>query len=679
MEKILDKIINYGLKLLVFLLPLWFLPLTFYPVGINKQMLLAIFVFLLLISWLIKIIIKGRVGFIWNKLSIAVLFFLLTISVSAAFSSSKIQSFWGMNFEPDTLFNFILYILLFFLFANLIKKEKVLSIISVFLLSSGILALLFLIQIIKPIFPWDFAKTFDFNPIGSVQALAVFLGGAFSVLIATINDNLIFKKRLISGLLGFLLFLAIFLINYFVVWLGIAFVMAILIFKRLKNISIVPQPKHLTNPLRPLFLPVSIFILAMFFVFLKLPIGNIVNLPSEISPNYKATIDIAVKTLQSGPKNFIFGSGPATFGYQYSLHRGAGPNLTDFWQIRFGQGAAVLPTFFTTLGLLGILAILLMIGVFFWQGLRTLIRGDKNTNKAQTSIAIFVGGFYFFLLWFVYSINLSLMFAGFLMMGLWTATGANQQKSAAKEFLFTQSVQKAFFIMLICLILIVGSGLGIYNISKKYAAAIIVTRGLSLTSATESKLDEGIADINKAVALDQKDSYLRNLSQAYLLKTNKVLNNQKLTKEQRQVEFQRQVSNAELSANVAVKINPSNSQNWLQLGSVYENLALLNIEGVENSAVLNYQKAAELDPQNPQIPLNIGRVYKSTKENLEKAIGEFKKSVELKYNFTPAYYLMAQTYETQGKKDEALKNYQIVLKLEPKNEEIRKKIEELNK
>jgi Flp pilus assembly protein TadD len=262
--------------------------------------------------------------------------------------------------------------------------------------------------------------------------------------------------------------------------------------------------------------------------------------------------------------------------------------------------------------------------------------------------------------------------------------------------------------MLLCLILIVGSGLGIYNISREYAAAIIFTKGFKLINSGSPKLDEGITNINKAATLDKKDSYLRNLSQAFLLKINEILNNQKLTQEQGKAELQRQISSAELSATAATQLNPSNSQNWLQLGNVYENFASISIEGAENLAVLNYQKVAELDPKNPQIPLNIGRVYKSTaekikvqisllerdekkdkeainklqklyEENLETAIEEFKKSVELKYNFTPAYYLMAQVYETQGKKDEALRNYQIVLQLEPQNEEIRKKIEELNK
>ena len=700
MEKILDKIIKYGLYLLVFLLPLWFLPWTVFPVALNKQMLLSVFVFLLLILWLVKTISSGKLSCAWGKLSTGVTLLLLVFGISTVFSSARIQSFWGMADEPDTFFNFILYGLVFFLFANLISANQLSSVLISFLASSGILSLLFLIQIFKPIFPWDFAQSSGFNPVGSIQGLAVFLGGAFVILIAVLNNIKLQRFfKVLGGIIGILLFIAIFLVNFWAVWLGIVFGMAIIIFSKLKNLSITSVATG-ANPLKPLFLPLFIFALALVFIFLKLPTANIVNLPSEISPTYPATFDIAKKTLGEGPKNLILGSGPATFGYQYSLHRGIGSNLTDFWQIRFNQGAAALPTFLATFGILGILAILLIIAIFLYQGLKKIYRGPTSIGAG---LGVFVGGFYYLICWFLYPINLSLLFTIFLMLGLWVVLTGEK-----KEFLFTKSPQKAFTIMLLGVFLIAGSIFGLYTVSQKYAAAVIYDQGLNLINATEPKLDEGIIAINKAATLDPKDFYFSNLSQAFLFKINKVLNNQELSQEQKQAELQKQVSNAEMSATAAVQINPKNSQNWLQLGNVYENLALVNVTGAGELTLLNYQKAAELDPKNPQIPLNIGRVYKSTAEmiqiqialleqaekkdeeainklkesydkNLELALAEFKKSAELKSNFSAAYYLTAQVYEAQGKTAEALQNYQIVLQLEPENEVIQKKVEELNK
>jgi len=695
----LDKIIKYGLYSLVFLLPLFFLPRTVSQIALNKEILLSLFVFLLLILWMLKIMIKGKLNFAWGKITKSLILLFIILGISTALSGSKIQSFWGTSFEPDTFYSFILYILVFFLFANLIKKDSIFPTLAAFLVGSGVLAALFLIQIFKPtIFPWDFAQSAGFNPIGSVQALAVFLGGAFVILIAVLNNIKLQRFfKILGGIVGILLFIAIFLVNYWVVWLGIAFGLGIIIFSKLKNISRnqpssaeISGPAEQGNPLKPLLLPLFIFILALVFIFLKLPIGNVVNLPVEISPTHKATIDIAIKTLKEGPKNFILGSGPATFGYQYSLHRGTGPNLTDFWQVRFDQGATAFLTFLTTLGVLGSLAVLLMIFVFLWQG-------------PKTQLTVFVGGVYYLVCGFFYPINLSLLFVVFLILGLFESITGEK-----KEFLFTQSPQKAFFIMLIGVFLIVGSILGLYNVSRKYAGALAYAEGLSLINAQTPKLNEGIQEINKAATLDAKDVYFRDLSQAFLLKIQELLNNQELPQAEKQKTLQQIVSNAELSAKAACQVNPKNSLNWLQLGSIYENLASINIEGAADLSLLNYQKAGELDPKNPLTPLNIGRVYKSMAEiiqiqialleqaekkdeeaisklqesydkNLELAIGEFQKSTDLKNNFSAAYYLMAQTYEAQNRIDLALENYQIVLQLEPGNEEMVKKIEELSK
>jgi len=613
MEKILDKLIKYFLYLLVFLFPLWFLPWTNFPVVLNKQILLSVFVFLLVILWMVKIIISGKVNLSWGKLPLAIIPLLVILAISTAFSSSRIQSFWGMNFEPDTLFSFILYILFFFLLANLINESGARNLISVFLLSSGILALLFLIQTFRPIFPWDFAKTPGFNPVGSAQALAVFLGGTFVILVALISDKIISKKTFqgLVGLLGVLLFIPILFINFWVAWLGIVFGLTIIIFGVLKKLS------------RNLILPLIILTISLVFLFLKLPLPNILNIPAEVNPSYQATLDISAKTLKESPKNLILGSGPSTFGYHYSLYRSADLNLTDFWQIRFHQGAAVLPTFLTTLGILGVLAILLTMAIFFWQGLGTISPA-------------FIGGFYFLISWFFYSSFPALFFASFLMMGLWQASF-----SSPKEFFFIQFPRKALAIMLGAVLLMVGSVIGLYTISQKYAGAVIYAQGLNLIRAEEPKLDEGIIKINKATTLDRKDIYFRNLSQAFLLKINEVLANQELSPEERQAELQRNISNAEISANNAVLINPKDSLNWLQLGLIYENFITFNIKGVEELAITNYQKAQELDPQNPQIPFNIGRVYFATGQ-LDKAKEALQKSIKLKGDFQPALNLIQQ-------------------------------------
>jgi len=249
-----------------------------------------------------------------------------------------------------------------------------------------------------------------------------------------------------------------------------------------------------------------------------------------------------------------------------------------------------------------------------------------------------------------------------------------------------------------CAVLIVGSVIGMYKVSQKYRADIVFAQGL-----TSTEIDDAIQKINQAGALGPKDVYFRSLSELFLAKINEVINNEELSQEQKQELFQQIVSNTEASVNAGIQINPKNSQNWLQIANVYEALAIYGVEGAFDLAISNYEKTKKMDPQNPLIPLSIGRTYKtageiakaqmtdpeqmseeqiqeledSVNKNFDLALNFFNESLELKLNFAPGYFLSAQVYEAKENKAKAIEYYEVVLEFEPGNEEITTKIEEL--
>ena len=694
----LDRLIKYGLYCLVFLIPIFFLPWTVSPVALNKQTLLAGLCFLILILWLIKIIVSGKMNFTCNKLSKSVFFLLIVLGISTFFASSKAHSFWGMDLEPDSFLNFIIYGLTFFLFANLLEnKKEILKIILIFLSSSGILSVVFLIQsFFNSIFPWEFTKALGFNSIGSVQALAIFLGGSLSILISVLILKLIKNKKaiILFSVLGALLFISILLIDYYVAWLMIAFSMTILIFVLLKNI----------NNTRIFIFPLTVLILALILIFIQSPTKSFISMPFEVNLTYGASLNIAQETISESAKNLMVGSGPATFVYDYDLYRSAGPNMTDFWNVRFSQGTSVLPTLLATSGTLGLLAILFIIFAFLFQGFKILNKLEQNSKIDFVQIITLTGSFYFLISWFFYSINFSLFFTSFLMLGLFVYSSNKSKDKKKSEILFIRSPQKAFFIMLLGVFLIAASVIGVYKISQKYVGALSFAKGLSLVNAQEPNIDEGIISLNKAVNLAQNDNYFRNLSQVFIFKINELLNNEEISQEEMSELFQQAVTNIEYSATTASQINPSNSQNWLQSGRIYENFITLGVTNAEEMAILNYKKAIELAPKNVELSFSLGRTYKTIAEKVQYqidnpqgqmsqeqtealkdglneivklSIDEFKKTIQLKSDFTPAYYLLAQVYEFQGEIDSALQGYQIVLKLEPRNKEVIEKIESL--
>ncbi|GAG14272.1 unnamed protein product, partial [marine sediment metagenome] len=224
-------------------------------------------------------------------------------------------------------------------------------------------------------------------------------------------------------------------------------------------------------------------------------------------------------------------------------------------------------------------------------------------------------------IWLFYPFNLTLGFLSFLILGLWVSTNTwETDKKAIKEFSFSDSPQKAFFTMMLCIFLIVGSLLGNYHIIQKYRANLAYSQGLELMVKQDPDLDQVIQKISEAINLDAKDTYFRDLSEVFLFQINEIISNQDLGEEEKQELFQQIVSNTEAAATTAVQINQGNSENWLQLAAVYENFALFGIEGTQEVALLNYTKTSELDPQNPQVPLNIGRVYKTAGDRIKAQI-----------------------------------------------------------
>jgi len=395
----------------------------------------------------------------------------------------------------------------------------------------------------------------------------------------------------------------------------------------------------------------------------------------------------------------FFGTGLATWEYQFSLYRPLGLNLTDFWQVRFSQGSGILAMLLATSGVLGVLAFLAIIAFFLYQGMKMIFGKEKEKNSAggeeassdlrETKTALFSVGLYLFFLFFFYPLNFSLGTAAFIILGLWVSIFYQKETS----FSFTQSPQKAFFVMLIGVGLVAGSIICLFKVSQRYKAALIYSEGIGLINSQERKLDEGIEKISQAANLDPKDIYFRNLAEALLMKIGEVAQNQGLSNEEKSKTLQSIVVSTESAAAAAVKANPSNSQNWLEIAAVYENLFSLGVEKADEMAISNYQKAKKLDPLNPQIDFSIARTYKALAEkakgdeakkedytkNLNLALDYCDKAIELKINYSVAYYLEGLVYEMDGQKDKALDDYRVVLELEPGNEEITKKIEELTK
>ena len=113
---IFQKITRISLYLLVFLIPLWFLPVTQEILNFQKQALLVILVLAAFVAWLAKTVREGELNIRMTWIHILVLAVLFTTSISTFFSLWRYGSFWGWPLNaPDSFLTILFLALLYFL------------------------------------------------------------------------------------------------------------------------------------------------------------------------------------------------------------------------------------------------------------------------------------------------------------------------------------------------------------------------------------------------------------------------------------------------------------------------------------------------------------------------------------------------------------------------------------
>lgn len=108
--------------------------------------------------------------------------------------------------------------------------------------------------------------------------------------------------------------------------------------------------------------------------------------------------------------------------------------------------------------------------------------------------------------------------------------------------------------------------------------------------------------------------------------------------------------------------NSLSATDWIERGySTYEMQDTIN-------AIICFQNAIELAPNNPYAQNNLGVIYYD-KGSFDKAIPLFGKAVELKSNFSAGYCNLANTYRAKGNTNKAIALYEKAIEIDPENSE----------
>jgi len=650
---LLDKISKGALYATVFLLPLWFLPLTQNVLLYQKQTLLVVLVFLGLVAWLAKVVNQGEIRLRISFLYIPVALLLLGVGISTLFSRWVAGSFWGWPLSlTDNFLTILVFAVFSFLVFQVVEDPKHLfRLLLTLLVSSGIAVLYSLLQAYQLyVLPFDFTGIATFNTLGNMNGVAIFSAVLLplALVLAFVSKMLL---RWVIWAVAIVLLASLALLNFQTAWIVLTAGLLVLLAFGIWNM-------RKRGEFRWVSLPMALIIMAVFFMVFQVTLpGAPRTLPVEVSLSQRATWNVAKATLQ---ERALFGGGPGTFVLQYTQFRPAELNQTVFFGTRFTSGASEVLNWLVTKGVIGLLLLFALFGTIKVMGIKALLRFEGENFTWMLGLGAFASLVTIIVSTLLYPSSFMLWFLFWTLLGAFAFVGAKKIShftTATYPFLALGS-SFAFLIILIF-------GLGLLFVGgQKYVAEAQYLKGVRASQSGD--LDSAISKILSAANLNPAvDVYWRDLSQLYLTRVNQIAAIPELSQEERQQQTQTAVSNSIAAARTATQVAPANVANWNVQGFVYR--TLIGIRGAEALAQEAYLKAAELEPTSPfpwtelarskivqAQALALGEAEETRAKVLEEALENLNKALALKSDYAPAHFLTAVVYDQQGKSDEAV-------------------------
>lgn len=665
---LIDNLISLLIFALVALFPLVFINLTTEFFDLPKIILLSATVLILIALWSLKWVVQGKVTITRTPLDIPLLLFLAVILISTYLSDSRYTTLFGAfpQVHGSTI-SWVGYILLYFIVASNIDKTTQVKILLYLLLTSSVLVSLATIASYWGFYlPLPFIQSTNFTPTGSSFSTASLLIVMLPLLLISISNQ---SKNLLSLPIA-LAVATLFAITIALVGsVGILVVGLLVILGTVLTINRASLPSLLPLLLIPVGLAVVILILG-YLPFRGNPFGQKrANFPQEIQLPFVTSWKVSASSFRDSP---FFGTGPATYLYNFTAYKPIEHNSSRFWNVRFGSAFNEYLQTFGTVGLLGLLAF-----VFFalsslkaaWRGLAHdyLIKIFSLGTMAALALTL------------VHSLTPVLAVVLFILAALLMVSQKNLGKVEelslgikASKFTDTNLIVGDVLPIILFIPIIIFVSVMLWN------GISVVRADFAHRQALVSASSQGLTTYNQLIQAERLNPYI-DLYRTDLAQTNFALANAialakrptqasptgSLTDQDRQ-NIRQLLSQAINEGRSAVALSPRSASNWEVLGSIYR-----QISGVAQNALQfaldSYGRAIQRDPLNPNLRLIVGGVYYSVR-NFDLAIRFFTDSVNLKPDFANGYYNLSIALRDKGDLQAAqLTAERVVALLDPKS------------
>jgi len=668
----------------LFLLPVVFAPTLSIPFQFTKTFVIFVGILIALILFLSMSLREGKVTIPTNFVLLSVWLLPLAYFLSSIFSTNPRISFFGQNFEVDTFsFMFIMAVFVSLVVLSIRKREQALT---TYLALFASFIVVWVFQGLRLIFGPEFLSFDVFNLatgniLGKWNDLSIFFGLATVMTLVTLAGLQLsyqYRRILYAMLLISLFFLAV--VNFMLVWIVVG-VFALGFFVHSLGIT---RFNWKSTPERVLegdnvsderpsenMKPASLVVLIVSMVFIlgNSSYGSFVSDFFNISqiearPSWQTTINIGKEVYK---ENLVFGSGPNTFVKTWTLHKPREVNETVFWNADFVSGIGSIPTAFITVGLLGVVAWLLFFVLFIYSGIRSLVISPA-TNKFSyyISLSSFLSALYLWAMAIFYTPNMVLIALAFFFTGVFIASlQYHDGRFREHEFDFANNQKIGFVAVLLLTLFLLASIVGLYAVAKEYVAMYQFQKGI-ISFNVNGDLDAAEQGALRALNISNRDRYHRLLADINIARLVALQSETGLSPDELRIRFQTFLANAIEYGVEATEVDPTNYQNWITLGRVYQSIVPLGIEGAYENAKTTYERAMSLYPKNPELELILARL-ELARNNIGLTREHIQKAIALKSNYSEAIFLLSQIEIREGNTDKAIESVESAAVLAPNN------------
>ncbi len=690
----LEDMAYYILLGTAFLLPIFFIPSIAFPFQFSKAIFVSLTCLTAFALWLIARLKDGRYMLLNSSVYIFGLFVLLVVLASSLVSPVPLDSLVGQGSEVSTWASTVVMFLFMFLFSALFRPKEKVFYLYLALFSSSIILIVF--HAFRFVFGADFLSFGLFtdvtsNLIGKWNDLGIFFGLVSFLSLMTLE--LMRPRAFLKWLLWAVFLLSVFsviLVNFSTLWYVLAFFATLFsvyayAFKRQFVVNTKSESDDLVlegNEFDPgsqsrqgrvwrgsIPAMVLIVISAVFLVDYyteSRPVGtslaNRFAISSlEVRPNFISTLSVGKNTLKTDP---VFGAGPNRFVNQWLAYKPDGVNDSIFWNTDFSVGFSLLFTQFSMTGVLGFLFWSLFILAITLLGLRRLLTPPEDTLKRYLSISSFFASLYLWTFFVFYAPSTVVLTLTFLFTGVFLASLYNERLLKPKVVTFSDEPKTGFISVFVLTVLLIGVVTLGYASGKRFLASAHYQRALLAVNQGQS-IDTVEQYASSAQKLASNDRYSRLMAELYLGKIGALLNSEDASDPDAiRAQFQSLMGEALRYANLATEANKTNYQNWVTLGSIYQAVVPLAIEGSYSAAKSAYDIALALNPRSPGMYLLRARLEVAN-EDTDAAREEINKALGLKSNYTEAIFLLSQIQVEEGDVREAIQSVESATVLAP--------------